>query len=125
MSPSDEVILIVEDELLIAMDIETVLNDAGYVTTVSFANCADAQAWLKQTRPAAAILDINLREGSSGPVAQQLIDQSVPFIVSSGERFSSQHEAVFQAGTWIGKPIDRDELLASLANCLRKSLWSV
>jgi len=63
MMPGDALILIVEDELLISMDIETALSEGGYVNIASFANCSDAQAWLKMNIPAAAILDINLREG--------------------------------------------------------------
>lgn len=58
-------ILIVEDEIFVAMDIERILADAGYVVT---AIAADRQSALEvPDRPDLAFVDINLRDGQTGP----------------------------------------------------------
>jgi DNA-binding response OmpR family regulator len=58
-------ILIVEDEILVAMDIERIVADAGY-TVIAIA--ADRQSALEGTdHPDLAFVDINLRDGKTGP----------------------------------------------------------
>ena len=58
-------ILIVEDEIFVAMDIERILADAGYHVT---AIAADRQSALEHAGAAdIAFVDINLRDGKTGP----------------------------------------------------------
>ena len=58
-------ILIVEDEILVAMDLERILADAGY-TVVGIA--ADrASALDAGIHPDIAFVDVNLRDGQTGP----------------------------------------------------------
>ncbi|MEO5640975.1 MAG: response regulator [Sphingomicrobium sp.] len=58
-------ILIVEDEIFVAMDIERILADAGYIVT---AIAADRRSALEATdHPDLAFVDINLRDGQTGP----------------------------------------------------------
>ncbi|KQT01710.1 MULTISPECIES: response regulator [unclassified Rhizobium] len=53
-------VLIVEDEPLIALDIEQTLTDAGHVCEIHTSN-GDALRWLEHYTPASAILDIALK----------------------------------------------------------------
>ena len=64
-------VLIVEDEIFVAMDIERILADAGYTVT---AIAADRQTALSTpVKPDIAFVDINLRDGQTGPtVANEL-----------------------------------------------------
>lgn len=58
-------ILIVEDEIFVAMDIERILADAGY-TVIAIA--ADRASALDDSVKAdIAFVDINLRDGQTGP----------------------------------------------------------
>lgn len=60
-----ETVLIVEDEIFVAMDIERVLADAGY-RVIGIA--ADRnEACNLDTPPTIAFVDINLRDGPTGP----------------------------------------------------------
>lgn len=58
-------ILIVEDEIFVAMDIERILADAGYTVTAIAADRASALD--DSVKADIAFVDINLRDGQTGP----------------------------------------------------------
>ncbi len=66
-------ILVVEDEVLIALELECLLEDLGHVS-VGVAGCsADAIALGRSTAPDVALVDIHLIDGPTGvEVARQL-----------------------------------------------------
>ncbi|MBV1798570.1 response regulator [Siccirubricoccus sp. G192] len=67
-------ILIVEDEALIAMLLTESLESAGHQVMGPAATATEALALCEAARPDLALLDINLRDGSSGlDVARALL----------------------------------------------------
>jgi CheY-like chemotaxis protein len=77
-------VLVVEDEVLLAWEIERQLYAAGCAAVRCVAVAADALHELKYWRPDAAVLDIMMRDGrSSTPVADVLDDLHVPFVFVS------------------------------------------
>ena len=109
--------LLLEDEPLIAMDVEMALEDVGYdVTTV--ASCSDAHVWLDNNRPEVAIIDIQLQDGSSDSVAARFVDQDIPFIVYSGDLASEFDGTVFAHGTWLPKPSGSQELEQAIKSAM-------
>lgn len=57
--------LIVEDEIFVALDLERILTDAGYVVT---AIAADREGALAAAHDCGfAFVDVNLRDGPTGP----------------------------------------------------------
>lgn len=58
-------ILIVEDEIFVAMDIERVLADAGYHVAAIAADSSEALAAAAEAD--LAFVDLNLRDGPTGP----------------------------------------------------------
>jgi len=65
--------LIVEDEIFVALDLERILTDAGYTVAAIAADSATAL----ESAPGCqfAFVDINLRDGSTGPqIAQRMVD---------------------------------------------------
>ncbi len=58
-------ILILEDEILVALDLQELLEAAGYQTRVAHQH-SDALAILEKFSPELAICDINLGKGASG-----------------------------------------------------------
>lgn len=62
---SGSTILIVEDEILVALDIERILSDAGYHVAAIAADRDEALSL--PTAPALAFVDVNLRDGKTGP----------------------------------------------------------
>lgn len=102
--------LLLEDEPLISMDLESTLANAGF-DVVPMMSCADALAWLDHNAPEVVIVDIMLRDGSSESVVERLIGDSVPFIVHSGDHPSMHENTPFAHGTWVSKPAEGDELV--------------
>ncbi len=77
-------ILIVEDEYLIAMELDGTLRAAGYRVIGPAPDIDAALELLKAERPDAAILDVDLGGRWVTPVAQMLHAMSVPFLLTSG-----------------------------------------
>jgi two-component system, response regulator PdtaR len=59
-------IMIVEDELLVALDLEASLDELGYRPVGIAADAASAME-LAELKPALALVDLNLRDGLTGP----------------------------------------------------------
>jgi CheY-like chemotaxis protein len=77
-------VLVVEDEALIAMDLQMLLEDAGY-RVLGPANSTDsALAILKKEKPDAALLDINLGRSDVFTVANALSTGATRVIFLSG-----------------------------------------
>lgn len=104
------VALLLEDEPLIALDVETNLGEAGFdVTTV--ATCAEALEWLSVCRPDVVIVDIILRDGPCHAVVEKLVSDGIPFLVHSGDLPGMHADTVLVKGTWIGKPSNGDDMI--------------
>ncbi len=77
-------VMVVEDELLIAMLIEDTLVDHGYVVVGPFSNVADALVAARDETVDVALLDVNLRGERVYPVAELLERRGIPFLLLSG-----------------------------------------
>lgn len=106
-------ILIVEDEFVVAMNLEAILEDRGH-QSVGIAPDLDTALELADRRPDLALVDINLRDGETGPIiAQRLREQDIAVLfVTANPRMLEGAEA-----TAIGvltKPCDEDLILAAV-----------
>lgn len=77
-------VMIVEDELLVAMLIEDTLTDAGYEVVGPFSNLTDALRAAREAEVDVALLDVNLRGERVYPVAEVLKSRAIPFMLLSG-----------------------------------------
>jgi DNA-binding response OmpR family regulator len=78
-------ILIVEDEMLIAMLVEQMAQDLGYDVVGPALTVDEALSLIDRETLDGAILDMNLGHGiSSTPVAEALRARSIPFLFASG-----------------------------------------
>lgn len=79
-------LLVVEDEALIAMDLEDMLEDLGHRVIEVAGSPAHALALLERCIHDldAVLLDANLGGESALPVARRLHDGNVPFVITSG-----------------------------------------
>lgn len=118
--PRGRPILIVEDELLVALELEVVVEEAGFAVVGPAPSITAGQTLLDQGLPAAALLDVNLAGHSIEPLARRLHDAGVPFALHTG--YTEQHlkAPVLRAAPRLPKPLDRrrlrhllDELLAA------------
>jgi CheY-like chemotaxis protein len=77
-------VLILEDNLIIAMDAETIMERLGAKRVDISSNVRDALRSIEKTRPDFALLDINLGTENSVPVAMKLKELGVPFAFATG-----------------------------------------
>lgn len=77
-------VLIVEDEVLIALNLREMLKEIG----VEYVDCAPdldtAAEFIRVTPPDFAILDINIGRALVFPIAEDLRQRAIPFAFSSG-----------------------------------------
>lgn len=108
-------VLLVEDEALIALALADDVETAGYQVAGPFNRASDTLAWLDQHTPDVAIIDIHLRDGSSVDLAGVLRQRGVPFIVFSGDKRDGRSPEAFEGGRWLSKPVGTRQLLDTLA----------
>jgi light-regulated signal transduction histidine kinase (bacteriophytochrome) len=79
-----QIMLLVEDSLIIALDAEDVAERLGAERVLTAATVQAGLEAIDAERPTVAMLDINLGDGSSYPIADRLAELKVPFLFASG-----------------------------------------
>ena len=108
-------ILLVEDEILICLLIETILSDAGFEVVIAN-SLDDALAAIDASPLSAAILDLNLKGKKVYPVAEKLAAAGIPFIFATGG--GGRDIEGFPGRPWVGKPFQEHELLTAVQKLL-------
>jgi CheY-like chemotaxis protein len=72
-------VLIVEDEVLVAMDLAGVLQRHGYVVVGLAGSVTEALALVRKEEIDIALLDVNLGSKTVEPVANRLAERAIPF----------------------------------------------
>jgi two-component SAPR family response regulator len=110
-------ILVVEDEFLIAMELGSILLEAGAEVIGPCRSTAEAHSLLRTVGGVrAAILDLRLGNDTSIPLARHLTRHGVPFIFFTGQVDMSPIHAEYPTATIISKPFQRRAILAALAD---------
>ena len=114
-----DLVLVVEDEFLIAMEMKAVLLGAGYAVLGPAATVADALSLLEQWRPDAAVLDVNLGGERITPVAMALKRRDVPFVLTTAYWPADlANEPLLSGAVNLGKPTSPIRLLNALERML-------
>lgn len=71
-------VLIVEDEMLLAMDMEAMVEDSGHHVVAEAASLADVEALPDDLAPQLAFVDLHLAQGSDGLDVSDMIQQRWP-----------------------------------------------
>jgi CheY-like chemotaxis protein len=82
--PGSASVLVVEDEALIAMDLQAVLEEAGYRVLGPCNSTAAAMALLAEHDPDVALLDVNLGRSDVFGVANELATRKTKLIFLTG-----------------------------------------
>lgn len=99
-------VLLVEDELLVAMDMQQTLTAAGVRVLGPAASVSSALAIINAERPDAAVLDLNLRGELVTPVARRLREMGVPFVLSTAyNHLRGGNGDAFSGIANLGKPM--------------------
>jgi CheY-like chemotaxis protein len=108
-------LLIVEDELLIALELQHIVEQLGGTVVGPAGSVAGALQLLSETTPDAALLDANLRGCRVTPIAQACRDRSVPFALVTGYGRLELEEQLLQSAPRTRKPFDRRAIHKVLA----------
>jgi two-component system, response regulator PdtaR len=113
-------ILVVEDEWLLAMELEGLLDGWGGAVLGPFATAGATVRALADgmPRPEAAILDVTLPDGTSASVAETLLAMGVPFIVLTALPAAYLDSAALRAGRYLSKPCRPAVLLGALRDAI-------
>lgn len=112
-------VLIVEDEILIALELQQALTDASATVVGPAMTVLDALHLIDTDSLTAAILDVRLGREESLPVAQRLAADGIPFVLYTANFFGRQEPPP----TWppvptVRKPADAATLLARLQDAV-------
>lgn len=116
--------LIVEDEFLILLDIQSTLESAG-ATVITAGRVQDALNAIVDSEKTggafdAAVLDLKLDHESSAPIAERLAAAGVPFIFLTGAPTDVALAKQFGSAPIVGKPFDAATLLTALQTAQAK-----
>lgn len=107
-------VLIVEDEPMLALDLENELIAAGFEVVGVATTVEEGVLKAQALQIDVAAVDLNLNDKSSAPVAAALRARSIPFLFVSGYRPDALPEG-YEAVPLLAKPIDPAILIERLA----------
>jgi DNA-binding response OmpR family regulator len=108
-------ILIVEDQMILALSIETLLEDLGYEPVGPVAHLATAIPVALNDSLDAALLDVDLGGESAEPIAEILSRRGVPFaVITACER--DRLPAAMRGHPYIRKPYADGEIEAVVSD---------
>lgn len=82
--PSRLRVFVVEDETLLAMLIEIMLEDLGYITARHASSLDEGLEFARGGDYDLAILDVNIIGGTSFPIATEIAQRGIPFVFCTG-----------------------------------------
>jgi DNA-binding response OmpR family regulator len=106
-------VLVVEDEAFIAMMISDMLTDLGHEPVGPAMRLDEGLDAARRESIDAAVLDVNLGEAKSFPIADVLRGRRVPFVFATGYGVQGVSEAYKNIRT-LEKPFAVDELACAL-----------
>jgi DNA-binding response OmpR family regulator len=111
-------VLVVEDEALIAIYVETIVEQSGYDVAGVVSSLDDALAFIDDHTIDSAVLDVDLNGRPVYPLAEALKRRGIPFIFASSCNERSI-PAAYRSGPVVQKPFAPSELRRALAQTNR------
>ncbi|MCF8477475.1 MAG: response regulator [Pseudolabrys sp.] len=108
--------LVLDDEFLIALDIQTILESAGAASIVCAGSVEDAMTALADGPFDVAVLDLKLGGAArtSTAVAEELVKRKVPFVFLTGMRAGDKNLKRFPHVAVVEKPYQAELLLDAI-----------
>ncbi len=116
-------ILILEDELIIADNLRSNLIDMGYEVHEPCLSYEELRSVLSQTKPSMVLVDINLEADKSGfDVAKILNKEGIPFIflTSYSDQGTIEKASIYNPDGYITKPYNPDTIRSTIEISLAK-----
>jgi len=109
---TNQKVLILEDELIIAFALEDMLTDLGADVVVT-STLEEAFAQVADNDLKLAVLDVNVNGAKSYPFAEELRGREVPIIFATGYG-DAEHPPQFAGAPTLTKPYSRQQLAEAI-----------
>ena len=113
---SRKLLLLVEDQPLIAYDVERELRKAG-ARVIAAAHLDTALPMAEHPDLSGAVIDLRLGADSAIPICRRLVERKIPFVVHTGYAADAVQQQ-WPAVPIIQKPARPEEIADRLAECL-------
>jgi DNA-binding response OmpR family regulator len=110
-------VLVVEDEPIIALDICQQLANAGFEVLGPATSVANALLFIAEPGCDVAVLNVNLGNETSEPIARKLRASGKPFVVLSGYSTDNLPPS-FNGAVFLTKPAPMAEVVAAVRKCI-------
>ena len=111
-------LLLVEDSLIIALDAEDILVRLGAESVQTAATVDGALDLIQASKPKLAMLDINLGDQNSFPIADRLSDLDVPFLFATGYGEQAQLPQRHRGRPVVQKPYTMENVARAVSDIL-------
>ena len=108
-------VLVVEDNIIIAMDAEDIMESLGATSVTTVSNVNAAIEAISETSFAFALLDVNLGTETSEPIAALLTEKNVRFAFATGYGDATAATKNFKGVPVIQKPYEESSIANGLA----------
>lgn len=102
-------VLILEDDFLLAANLEDIVQQDLKAEPIGVSTISEALKIIPDNL-ALALLDVEVRDGKSYPVARKLIENCIPFIIVSGNNPTSLPEDL-KNSPFLTKPVATGKLV--------------
>ena len=113
-------VLVVEDEVLVALEVQASLTDAGALVIGPSLTLGEAFALACHETLSAAVLDVRLGRDTIGPVARQLAARGIPFLFYTGQVETDSIRVEWPHCKIIAKPAPVRALVRAVAALLQR-----
>ena len=114
-------VLVVEDDPLLLLELESILQDAGAEIVACCRNVKDGLMAVEKNGVAAAILDVRIGRTTIAPVARQLAKRGTPFLFYTGQVENDPALAEWSDHVVLSKPARPATIVAAVALLLEDS----
>ena len=114
-------VLVVEDDPLLLLELESILQDAGAEIVSCCRNLSDGLNAVKQNGIAAAVLDVRIGRATVAPVARELAERGTPFLFYTGQVETDPALAEWSDHIVLSKPARPAVIVAAVALLLKHS----
>jgi len=113
-------VLLVEDDFIILMELQSVLTDAGAVIAGACQTLREALVKAEKADITVAILDVRLERQTSAPIARKLARRGIPFIFYTGQLETDPIRAEWPTCRIVSKPAPAQSIVAAASALLQR-----
>jgi DNA-binding NtrC family response regulator len=111
-------VLVIEDETLIALNVESCLLEAG----AAFVKIVNSIVWAQSSLDGdipfdAAVVDLCVVDGNASPLIPVLSERGIPVVITTGADVDLGHPALSKAAVVIQKPHANSDLIEAIVKC--------